>query len=97
LWRQRFGKHDFLGLSPASLYREDELERFDPAEPGALPVELRSAHSGESLDSEDVILRVTILSQGTKGERLFGDTLTFWLRRDDERYVVSRVAEEVPE
>ncbi|MBM4374029.1 MAG: hypothetical protein FJ095_03015 [Deltaproteobacteria bacterium] len=96
-WRLRFGKHDFLGLAPASLYRESELESFDARDPGSLPLELRGANSGEAPEPEDVILRATILSQGTKGERLFGDTLTFWLRRVEERYVVSRVAEEVPE
>lgn len=96
LWRQRFAKHDFLGLEATTLYRESEIETFDLRDPASLPAELQLASAGEAPEPEDVIVRVHILAPTSAGTRLFGDTLTFWLRRDAERYVVGRIAEEVP-
>ena len=38
-----------------------------------------------------------MLGQPTKADRIFGESLTFWLRRDEDRYVIYRIAEDVPQ
>jgi hypothetical protein len=96
LWRQRFAKLDYTSVEPGSLYREAEVETFEGRHGVELPAELRVAAAGEPLEPEDVVMRVRILAHGASTERLFGNTLTFWLRRDEDRYVVSRLAEDVP-
>ncbi|MBM4356834.1 MAG: hypothetical protein FJ096_01865 [Deltaproteobacteria bacterium] len=96
LWRQRFAKLDYTELDPATVYREADLETFEARHASELPPELRAAAVGETLDPDDVIVRVRILGQGGATERLFGDSMTFWLRRDDDRYVVTRLAEALP-
>jgi hypothetical protein len=96
LWRQRFTKFDYVALDRNALYRESEIESFDVAHPETLPNDIKVASSGEPLAPDDVLLRVRMLGQSTNGVRVFGDTLTFWLRRDDDRYVIYRMAEDVP-
>lgn len=95
-WRQRFAKLDYSLLDPATLYRETDTETFATEGGRAIPPELRAAAAGEPMEPEDVVLRVHMLTQGASSERLFGDTMTFWLRRDGQRYVIQRIAEDLP-
>lgn len=97
LWRQRFAKFRYEAVDRGALYRESEIETFDTEHADALPVELTLASSGETLAPEDVVLRVRMLGQPTKADRIFGESLTFWLRRDEDRYVIYRIAEDVPQ
>jgi hypothetical protein len=96
LWQQRFGKYDYALLSGRVIYRDSDVRTYRSADAEQLPYELKAAMVGDPLQEGDVVLRVPIVNHSVKSERLLGDELTFWLRREDARFVIYRIAEEVP-
>jgi hypothetical protein len=92
LWQGRFRKLDYTKLAGEPLYREAELQIFradDTLE--ALP---HPAVHPEALGDGDVVVRVPVLTTRIGAERLFGDDLVLWMRRDGERYRIYRVLED---
>ena len=71
-------------------FRGEELE--------ALPLNVRylPAVRAEPAQPTDLVLQVPITTHTIKNERLLGDELFFWLRRDGSRYVIYRMAEAIP-
>jgi hypothetical protein len=92
LWQGRFRKLDYTKLAGEPIYREAELQIFRPGDTvESLPHP--SVHP-ESLGESDVVVRVPILTTRIGAERLFGDELILWMRRDGDRYRIYRVFED---
>ena len=97
-WGQRFRQHEYGLLALQVVYRDSEIETYRPSELGALPATLRQAASAalSGLGDDDLVLRVPIVTQNVKSERLFGSELCFWLRRSGDHYVIIHLAEPFP-
>jgi hypothetical protein len=97
-WGQRFRQHEYGLLASQVVYRDSEIETYRPSELGALPATLRQASSAAlvGLGEDDLVLRVPIVTQNVKSERLFGSELCFWLRRSGDHYVIIHLAEPFP-
>jgi hypothetical protein len=91
-WQGRFRKLDYTRLAGEVIYRDAEVSLYraedvleSPPHP-ALRVEL--------IAGNDVVARVTILTPRVGADRLFGDEMILWLRRDGDRYRIYRILEE---
>jgi hypothetical protein len=91
-WQGRFGRLDYTKLAGEPLYRKDELQVFraDDA-PEAIP---HPAVHPEALGEGDVVIRVPILTTRIGAERLFGDEMILWMRREGDAYRIYRALEE---
>lgn len=97
LWRERFNKHEFTGLSPRLLYREGDITTYRKDQLDTLPIAVRYLGPSRAVvDTTDLVLHVPIVTHTVKNERLLGDELFFWLRRDGDSYVIYRMAEDLP-
>ncbi len=92
LWQGRFRKLDYTKLAGEPIYREAELQIFRPEDSAdALP---HPTVRPEALGENDVVVRVPIVTTRIGAERLFGDELILWMRRDGDRYRIYRVFED---
>ena len=48
----------------------------------------------EPLGDDDVVIRAPIITTHAGADRLFGDEIIFWLRRDGDRYKIYRILED---
>jgi hypothetical protein len=92
LWQARFRKLDYRRLAGELVYREPEIDvvRADDARETPLPAAIRP----EALGDNDVVMRVPILTPHLGADRLFGDEMILWLRRDGDRYRIYRILED---
>lgn len=91
-WQQRFRRLDYTRLAGEPIFREAELEIFRADDDvDALP---HAAIHLEALGETDVVIRVPVLTSHAGADRLFGDEMIFWLRRDGDRYKIYRVLED---
>ena len=91
-WQGRFRKLDYTKLAGEPLYREAELQIFRADD--ALDALPHAAVRPEALGDNDVVVRVPILTTRIGAERLFGDEIVLWMRRDGDRYRIYRVLED---
>ena len=91
-WQQRFRRLDYTRLAGETLFREAELSIFRAED--ALDTPPHPAIRVESLNDNDVVIRAPILTTHVGTDRLFGDEIVFWLRRDGDRYRIYRVLED---
>jgi len=100
VWRQRFRKYDYRQLAGRPLYRSADVAVFRARDLERLPTNIRALNESsawwDALDASSLVLRVTILSPTLKSERLWGSEVYFWLRRVDDRFIIERLAEDVP-
>ena len=96
VWQQRFGKFDYRELAERARYRDADVRTYPSANAHALPRRIQGGVLSEPLGPDDVVLIVPIAAPLHKGERLFGDELTFVLRRTADRFVIAKIVEEVP-
>ena len=92
LWQGRFRKLDYTRLAGEPIYRGAELQIFradDTVE--RLP---HPAVHPEALGEGDVVVRVPILITRVGADRLFGDEVVLWMRRDGDRYRIYRILED---
>jgi hypothetical protein len=91
-WGNRFHKLDYTKLAGETIYRESELEvyRSEDLKTAAAPSSLRIDGMGET----DVVIRVPIATARIGQDRLFGDELVLWLRREGETYKIYRSLED---
>jgi hypothetical protein len=84
-WTQRFNKLDYPKLAGEPVFRASDAEvvRGEAALDAASSPAMRS----EALGDEDVVTHVG-------ADRLFGDEIIFWLRRDGDRYKIHRMLED---
>jgi hypothetical protein len=91
-WQARFRKLDYTRLAGELVYREAEIEVYRAEDTRDAP--LRAAIRPEQLADEDVVVRVPILTPHVGADRLFGDEMILWLRRDGDRYRIYRILED---
>jgi hypothetical protein len=91
-WQGRFRKLDYTKLTGELVYRDAELTIFRAED--ALETPPHPAIRTEALAGNDVVIRVPILTPRVGAERLFGDEMIVWLRRDGDRYRIYRILED---
>ena len=91
-WEQRFRRLDYSKMAGEVVFRESELEVYRAED--ALDAPPHRAIRTEALNDNDVIIRAPIVTPRSGQERLFGDEIVFWLRRDGDRFKIFRVLEE---
>lgn len=91
-WGNRFHKLDYTKLAGETIYRESELEvyRAEDLKTASAPASMRIDGMGET----DVVIRVPIATARIGQDRLFGDELILWLRREGETYKIYRSLED---
>jgi ketosteroid isomerase-like protein len=91
-WTQRFNKLDYPKLAGEPVFRRSEAEvvRGEAALDAASTPAMRS----EPLGDEDVVVRARVVTTHAGADRLFGDEIIFWLRRDGDRYKIRRMLED---
>jgi hypothetical protein len=91
-WQQRFRRLDYTRLAGEPIFREAELEIYRAEDDvDALP---HAAIHLETLGETDVVIRLPIVTSHAGADRLFGDEMIFWLRREGDRYKIYRVLED---
>lgn len=91
-WEQRFRRLDYSKLAGEVIYREVDLEIYRANDvPESLP---HRAIRTDALHDNDVIIRVSILTPRSGQDRLLGDEIIFWMRRDSDHYKIFRVLED---
>jgi hypothetical protein len=91
-WKQRFHRLDYGRLAGETLIREAELQIYRASD--ALDAPPHPAIRLESLSENDVVIRAPIVTPRIGADRLFGDEMIFWLRRDGDRFRIYRVLED---
>ncbi|MFT3770461.1 MAG: hypothetical protein QM820_33960 [Minicystis sp.] len=91
-WQGRFRKLDYTKLAGELLYRDAELTFFRAED--AIDAPPHPAIRTDALAGNDVVVRVPILTPRIGAERLFGDEMILWLRRDGDRYRIYRILED---
>lgn len=88
-WRNRMRSFEYQKLAGLDYARYDRAERFDHDELGRAGAPLRP----HEMRSGDVLVRIPMNMPRT-GETLFGDVMTFLLRRSDGQLKIAGVGEE---
>jgi hypothetical protein len=91
-WEQRFRRLDYGKLAGEPIYRESELEIYRGED--VLEASPHPAIQTETLDDNDVIVRVPIITARIGADRLLGDEIVVWLRRDGPRFKIYRLLED---
>jgi len=98
-WRNRFSQFEYESLRSRVVFRPSDLRSYRPPHLDRLPLEVRelepSTNDGTS-ERAAVVMRATLLARSVDGAQLFGPEIYFWLERDDNRYEIVQVAENVP-
>jgi hypothetical protein len=91
-WRARMRKLDYTKLAGETVYQESDVEIYRPED------EVSAATNPiiqlDALSPGDLVLRVPLLSPRIGTDRLFGDELVVWMRREGDRYRIYRIWEE---
>jgi hypothetical protein len=96
MWRQRFYEHEFGELGAALIYREADVISYGGTELDRLPLGVRYLQPIPPPQPTDLVLQVPIITHSIKTERLLGVEMYFWLRREGDRYIIYRMAEDMP-
>lgn len=91
-WQNRFRKLDYTKLAGDLIYRDTELTIYRAED--ALDTPPHPAIHLDALRGNDVIIRVPILTTRIGADRLFGDEIVLWLRRDGDHYRIYRMLED---
>jgi len=91
-WQGRFRKLDYTKLTGELVYRDTELTIFRADD--AVDTPPHPAIRGEALAGNDVVIRVPILTPRVGADRLFGEEMVVWLRRDGDHYRIYRILED---
>jgi hypothetical protein len=92
-WEPRFKRLDYAKLGGEPLYRDVDVELFrGDDELTQAPAAI--ARTAATMDETDVVVRVPILTPRVGSDRLLGDEMILWMRRDGERYRIYRVMED---
>lgn len=97
VWRERFNKHEFKSLSPSLLYREGDVTIYRKEQLDVLPIAVRYVGPAPAtVAPTDLVLHVPIVTHTVKSEKLLGEEMFFWLRREGDQYLIYRMAEDLP-
>jgi hypothetical protein len=91
-WEQRFRRLEYEKLAGEPIYRESDLQIFRADDVLASPQ--HPAIQPDTLDDQDVVIRVPIVTARVATDRLLGDEIVVWLRRDGPRFKIYRLLED---
>ncbi|MCC6556262.1 MAG: hypothetical protein IT372_25155 [Polyangiaceae bacterium] len=91
-WEQRFRRLDYGKLAGETIYRDAEVELYRGED--VLEASPHPAIQTDALDEDDVIVRVPIITARIGADRLLGDEIVIWLRRDGMRFKIYRLLED---
>ena len=91
-WLQRFRRLEYTKLLGEQVARESEYEIYR-SEDGT-EVASHPSIQTNALGDSDVVIRVPILTSRVGQDRLLGEEMVLWLRRDGDRYRIYRVLED---
>lgn len=91
-WEQRFRRLDYGKMAGEVLYREAELEVYRAED--VLESPPHRAIRTDALNESDVVIRAPVITSRAGQERLFGEEIIFWLRRDGDQYKIFRLLED---
>ena len=91
-WASRFRKLDYTKLAGETIYRTAEFQIYRGSNTADPPP--HSAIHTDGMEPNDVVLAVPILTARVGVDRLFGDEMILWLRRDGDRYRIYRMLED---
>jgi hypothetical protein len=91
-WEQRFRRLDYTKLAGELLYREADLRIVRAGDAADAPV--HPAIHPETLAEGDVVVHVPIVTSRVGADRLLGDEMVLWLRRDGDQYKIYRLMED---
>jgi hypothetical protein len=91
-WEQRFRRLEYGKLAGEPVYRESDLQIFRAED--ALAAPQHPAIQPATLDDQDVVIRVPIATARVATDRLLGDEIVVWLRRDGPRFRIYRLLED---
>lgn len=93
-WLMRFSKLDYTKLAGEPVVRESELEIFRPDDLRQPVVTPPASVRAEGLGESDVVVRVPITTARAGQDRLLGDEMVIWLRREGNQYKIYRIQED---
>jgi hypothetical protein len=91
-WQQRFRRLDYTKLAGETIFRPADLEIYRAED--ALETPPHPAIRLDALNDNDVVIRVPVLTPHVGADRLFGDEIIVWLRREGDRYRIYRLLED---
>jgi hypothetical protein len=91
-WEQRFRRLDYGKLTGEPIYREADLEIYRAEDVVEAP--RHPAIQPDTLDGDDMVIRVPIMTARVATERLLGDDVVIWLRRDGAKFKIYRLLED---
>lgn len=91
-WEQRFRRLEYGKLAGEPIYRASELQIYRAEDWLAAP--RHPAIQPDTLDDQDVVIRIPIVTGRVAAERLLGDEIIVWLRRDGARFRIYRLLED---
>lgn len=91
-WEQRFRRLEYGKLAGEPVYRASELQIYRAEDWLAAP--RHPAIQPDTLDDQDVVIRIPIVTSRVAAERLLGDEIIVWLRRDGARFRIYRLLED---
>ena len=90
-WASRVRKLDYTKLAGETIYRRADVKIYRGSGIDDPP---HSSLHVDGLDPTDMVVRVPILAARLGPDRLFGDEMILWLRRDGDELRIYRVLEE---
>ena len=91
-WKARLKTLNFSKLAGVDVVEIDQVERFDYDDLGVPSAPARP----QEMQRGEVYVRVPVATPSIAGERLFGDTITFLLRREEGHFKIAAIGEEAP-
>jgi len=91
-WTQRLRRLDYTKLAGEVVYREAELEIFRSDD--AFEATPHPSIRADALAAGDVVVRVPIVTPRVGSDKLLGEEVLLWLRRDVDRFRIYRVLED---
>lgn len=91
-WDQRFRRLEYTKLAGEQVARESEFEIYRAEDSPELPAHA-SIRTG-ALGDTDVVIRVPIITNRVGQDRLLGDEMVLWLRREGDQYRIYRILED---
>ncbi|MBW2459506.1 MAG: hypothetical protein JRI68_33745, partial [Deltaproteobacteria bacterium] len=97
MWSERFRTREYQKLATRLVYRDADVMIYRSDQLAALPLAARLRTSTTAAGgSNDLVLRVPIITHTVKNERLLGDEVFLWLERREDSFVIAQTAEGVP-
>jgi ketosteroid isomerase-like protein len=91
-WGQRFHRLDYTKLAGETIFRESDVSIYRTED--LFETSPHPAIRADALGEGDVVIRVPILTPRVGQDRLLGDEMILWLRRDGAEFKIYRTLED---